>query len=122
MYKLKICRKKRNLRAADVSQQLNMTRANLYFFENSEYPRSSIRLKQFADLYNVSADYLIGRTEFMNFTDQYNYLQSLSGEELFRALDAMNITAWTTSHGDIYTKYNDAWWLTIKPERIKKAI
>ena len=41
------------------------------------------------------------------------YLQSLEGDELFAALDALSINKWT-KNGEEYSKLDDGWYVTIR--------
>ena len=46
-----------------VSEQLNVTVRSICRYESGEREPSIDMLKQFCDFYDVSADYLIGRTD-----------------------------------------------------------
>ena len=70
-------------------------------------------------MYNISVDYLLGHTPFKNFTEQYEYLQTLNEDEMYRELDLLGITEWTTKEGTAYSKLNGDWFITIKGWAIK---
>ena len=71
-------------------------------------------LIKLAELYSASTDYLLGLTRFENFKAQYEYLQSLEGNELLAALDALHINKWMTKDGDEYSKLDDGWYVAIR--------
>jgi len=56
---------------------------------------------------------LLGLTNFENFKSQYEHLQSLEGDELFAALDALSIKKWT-KNGEEYSKLDDGWYVAIR--------
>ncbi|RHT09119.1 hypothetical protein DW884_10220 [Ruminococcus sp. AM40-10AC] len=56
----------------------------------------------------------IGLTDFENFKSQYEHLQSLEGDELFAALDALHINKWMTEDCEEYSKLDDGWYVAIR--------
>lgn len=110
----KACRISRHLSVSEVSQKIGISNQAIDSIEKGKNNPSTNTLLQFAELYEVSTDYLLGRTTFDSFRSQYEYLQSLEQDGLFDALDQLNINEWTTKKGDNYSKINGDWYITIK--------
>lgn len=111
---LKICRENKNMTAKEVSEKIDVSKQAIYNMEAGMSNPSVDTLMKLAELYNVSTDYLLGLTSFENFKSQYEYLQSLEGDELFAALDSLNIDKWMTKDGEEYSKLNDGWYVAIR--------
>lgn len=111
---LKICRENKRMTTKEVSEKIGVSRQAIYNMEAGMSNPSVDTLMKLAELYNVSTDYLLGLTNFENFKSQYEYLQSLEGDELFAALDSLNIDKWMTKDGDEYSKLNDGWYVAIR--------
>ena len=86
---LKICRENKRMTAKEVSEKIGVSKQAIYNMEAGASNPSVDTLIKLAELYNVSTDYLIGLTNFENLKSQYEYLQSLEGNELFAVLDAL---------------------------------
>ena len=99
--------------AKEVSEKIGVTKQAVYNMEAGKSNPSVDTLMKLVKLYNVSADYLLGLTNFENFKSQYEHLQSLEGDELFAALDALSINKWT-KNGEEYSKLDDGWYVTIR--------
>lgn len=111
---LKICRKNKDMTAKEVSEKIGVTKQAIYNMENgTNHPSVEVLIK-LSELYNVSTDYLLGLTKFENFASQYEYLQSLKGNDLFDTLDSLSINNWRTVDGESYSKMNNGWFITIK--------
>lgn len=110
----KICRKNKNMTAKEVSEKIGISKQAIYNMENGTNNPSIDILTKLAELYNVSTDYLLGLTNLENFKSQYEYLQALNDDDLFDALDVLNIDKWITKNGDKYSKMNDGWYVTIR--------
>lgn len=110
---LKICRENKNMTAKEVSKKIGVTKQAVYNMETGKSNPSVDTLMKFAKLYSVSVDYLLGLTNFENFKSQYEHLQSLEGDELFAALDALSINKWT-KNGEEYSKLDDGWYVAIR--------
>ena len=100
--------------AKEVSEKIGVSKQAIYNMEAGASNPSVDTLMKLVKLYNVSADYLLGLTNFENFKSQYEYLQSLNDESLFAALDSLNINKWMTKDGDEYSKLDDGWYVTIR--------
>lgn len=111
---LKICRENKNMTAKEVSEKIGVTKQAVYNMEAGKSNPSVDTLMKLVKLYNVSADYLLGLTNFENFKSQYEHLQSLEGDELFAALDALHINKWMTEDGEAYSKLDDGWYVAIR--------
>ena len=66
LFKLKELRKKRNLSQVRLAIELNMTQNSISRYETGEREADYKTLIIFADYFNVSVDYLLGRTENPN--------------------------------------------------------
>ena len=98
----------------EVSEKIGVSKQAIYNIEAGASNPSVDTLIKLAELYNVSTDYLIGLTNFENFKSQYEYLQSLKGDELFAALNALHINKWMTENGEEYSKLDDGWYVAIR--------
>lgn len=61
-YKLKEARQNANLSQAEVANKIGTTQQQMNKYENEQQEMTLQRAVQLADLYNVSLDYLAGRT------------------------------------------------------------
>ena len=61
--RLRLLRKERNLRQADVAQELEMTDVHYRRIEAGKINIPTLTLNFFADFYGVTTDYLLGRSE-----------------------------------------------------------
>lgn len=111
---LKICRENKRMTAKEVSEKIGVSKQAIYNMETGASNPSVDTLMKLVKLYNVSADYLLGLTNFENFKSQYEHLQSLEGDELFAALDALHINKWMTEDGEEYSKLDDGWYVVIR--------
>ena len=111
---LKICRENKNMTAKEVSEKIGVTKQAVYNMEAGKSNPSVDTLIKLEELYSASTDYLLGLTRFENFKAQYEYLQSLEGNELLAALDALRINKWMTKDGDEYSKLDDGWYVAIR--------
>ena len=114
MNNLKKCRERKNFTVEEVSERIGISKTAIYNIESGVNNPSMDNLVRLAELYNVSIDYLFGRTNFEDFTTQYKYLQNLDGDELYKKLDSLNIDRWVTKDGTIHSKLNGEWFVTIK--------
>lgn len=110
---LKICRENKSMTAKEVSEKIGVSKQAIYNMEAGASNPSVDTLIKLAELYSASTDYLLGLTRFENFKAQYEYLQSLEGDELFAALDALSINKWT-KNGEEYSKLDDGWYVAIR--------
>lgn len=111
---LKVCRENKNMTAKEVSEKIGVSKQAIYNMEAGTSNPSVDTLIKLAELYSVSTDYLLGLTSFESFKLKYEYLQSLEGNELFAALDSLNIDKWMTKDGDEYSKLDDGWYVAIR--------
>lgn len=66
MNRVKQLRKERNMTLRELSQRLNMALTTLSSIESGQNDLTADKLKLFADYFDVSSDYLLGRTEIRN--------------------------------------------------------
>lgn len=114
MNNFKKCRKDRHLTMDKVANNICVNKDAIYRIENGKNNPSVANLLKLAELYKVSTDYLLGKTECENFAKQYEYLQSLEDDELLKELDLLNINEWTTKSGKIYSKLYGKWYITVR--------
>ena len=110
----KKCRKNKRLTLDEVGKILGVTKTTIYKIEKGINNPSVENLMRFDKSYDTSIDYLLGRSKFTNFSNQYKFLQSLDKDKMLDELDLLNIDEWTTKDGDIYTKLNGEWFITVK--------
>lgn len=65
-FRLKKLRKERNISQLKLALDLNMNQNTISRYENTERQADYETLIKFADYFNVSLDYLLGRTEDKN--------------------------------------------------------
>lgn len=65
-FRLKKLRKARNISQIKLAIDLNMNQNSISRYENLEREADYATLIKFADYFNVSLDYLLGRTEKLN--------------------------------------------------------
>lgn len=63
MDNLRILRMKKHLYQKDIAKLLNIAVSTYSYWENGTYEPDQKSLVKLADFYNVSIDYLLGRTE-----------------------------------------------------------
>ena len=62
MNRMKLLREQHNLSQTDIAKLLNISRQSYNFYENEKRDPDTEMLIRIADLFNVSLDYLLGRT------------------------------------------------------------
>lgn len=62
MNRMKLLREQHNLNQTEVAKVLNISRQAYNFYENEKRDPDTSMLIRIADFYNVSLDYLLGRT------------------------------------------------------------
>ncbi len=67
--RLKKLRDENNFSQKSVAQKLNISNATLSQYESGVRQPSYDVLKKIADIYNVSIDYLLGRTDIKNYEE-----------------------------------------------------
>ncbi|WP_084247019.1 helix-turn-helix domain-containing protein [Rummeliibacillus stabekisii] len=83
---LKILRKNKNLTQSDMANMLGITRQGYAKYENEESQPDFNTLKKIADYFDVSIDYLLGRTAFKT-NDEEIFMEDIS--EIFEKLSTM---------------------------------
>lgn len=61
--RLKLLRKERNLKAEEIAEILNSKKRIVFSYEKNEAKPSFERLLKLADYFDVSLDYLVGRSD-----------------------------------------------------------
>ncbi len=105
--RLRELREERDITQKKLGELINVsTRVIGYYEANDRFPRDENVLKTIADFFNVSVDFLVGRTDIRNFSDDfvaeskipYNLdLKGLPEEALKKVEDYIDL---------IKTKYN----------------
>ncbi|WP_083205824.1 MULTISPECIES: helix-turn-helix domain-containing protein [Selenomonas] len=62
MNRMKLLREQHNLSQTDLAKKLNISRQSYNFYENEKRDPDTAMLVRIADFFNVSLDYLLGRT------------------------------------------------------------
>lgn len=62
MNRMRLLREQHNLSQTDLAKILNISRQSYNFYENEKRDPDTTMLIRIADFYNVSLDYLLGRT------------------------------------------------------------
>lgn len=91
--RLKELRASKSMKQSDVAKCLGISRQAYSKYETEDHEPSYEILNRIADFYNVSVDYILGRTDIKNIND-YTYLQSF--KQIFqksnsKIIDAVNI-------------------------------
>ena len=66
MNRLKLLREERGLFQSDIAKVLNVSIAAVGFYENEKRDMSPDTILKLADYFNVSTDYLLGKTDVKN--------------------------------------------------------
>ena len=61
--KLKKLRKEKGIEAQYIAKKLNVSKSTYSYYENNKSQPNFETLKKLADLFDVSTDYLLGRTD-----------------------------------------------------------
>lgn len=61
--RLKLLRKEKGFEAQFIAKQLNVSKSTYSYYENDKSDPSFETLKKLADIFDVSTDYLLGRTD-----------------------------------------------------------
>lgn len=61
--RLKLLRKERNLKAEEIAEILNSKKRIIFSYEKNEAKPSFERLLKLADYFDVSLDYLVGKSD-----------------------------------------------------------
>jgi len=72
MLNLKRLRESVGLSQQALANEINSTQQKIYSYENGIYEPDIATLKQFADFFNTSIDYLVGNTEIRNKIERIN--------------------------------------------------
>lgn len=70
-YKIKLLRKENGLTQLELGDKLGLSKANISKYESNVHEPSIETLNKLSDLFNVSVDYLLGRTNVRNHTDTF---------------------------------------------------
>lgn len=92
MIKIEELRKKMGLSQEDLAKRLNMTQQRISAYEKGKREPDLETLKLFADFFNVSTDFLLGKTDIRNIEQEFNFAyhketEGLSEDEIREALE-----------------------------------
>lgn len=71
--RLKELRESKGLTQLQLAESINIGRVSVSNYENGDRTPDVDLIIMFADFFGVSADYLLGRSEFKNFKQEYDY-------------------------------------------------
>lgn len=86
--KLKELRKSRNITQNELAQKFNVSNQTILNWENNIFSPSVQQLKDLADFFQVSVDFLIEH-ETKNLNSKFKY-ENLSKEELIEIVDSIS--------------------------------
>ncbi|BDR67016.1 hypothetical protein K144312032_12440 [Clostridium tetani] len=86
--RIKKLRLEKNLTLAELGRMLGMSRQNLSFIEQGYNMPSLKTVLMFGDYYNVSLDYLLGRTD-IKYMDEKHYTSKIKG--LYHELETLKV-------------------------------
>jgi len=87
--RFKQLREEKKMSQAELAKILDLTPQNISYFENGREPNYKI-LNQIADYFEVTIDYLLGRTDFKTWKEEKLYKSSLNLYEEVKNLDEKN--------------------------------
>lgn len=70
-YKIKLLRKENGLTQLELGDKLGLSKANISKYESNVHEPSIETLNKLSDIFNVSVDYLLGRTNIRNHVDTF---------------------------------------------------
>lgn len=94
--RIKELSKERGKSLSEVSTQLGLGENSFYRFKNQR--PNSVTLEKIADYFNVSTDYLLGRTNFRNLPDEVKIAEDVKNYKIFREStneDISKVLDWT---------------------------
>ncbi len=132
-------RKDQNKTLEQVSKDLGISISSLASYETAMRKPDPDKLCMLADYYNVSIDYLLGRTNYANILKQDNILQSNETINLNNAINSLKdmivkedifvsprISHWVLDSMKVYVGENDFGYVTlnalIKPNKLVKLL
>ena len=91
MNRLKQLRLEKGLLQQDVAKIIDVSDRAVGFYENEKRDMSTEILTKLADFFNVSIDYLLGKTDIRNIEEEFKFayhkeMEGLSEEEIADAL------------------------------------
>ena len=121
MLRLKKLRLAQNLSLRELSNQLNISYSSLGKYERGEQEPNIDTLKKVADYFNVSVDYLIGQSIFMNFKYETAFQTSNKSAESEVAIEIYTkLTQCIEKAEKIYgAKYDSSSWFRLDSILIK---
>ena len=92
MNRLKQLRLERGLLQSDIAKVIKKSERIVGFYETGERDMNTETLSILADFFNVSIDYLLGRTNIRNIEDEFKFayhkeIEGLTEEEIKEALE-----------------------------------
>lgn len=92
MNRLKQLRLERGLLQSDIAKVINKSERIVGFYETGERDMNTETLSTLADFFNVSIDYLLGKTDVRNIEQDFKFayhkeIQGLTEDEIKEALE-----------------------------------
>ncbi|MGJ0845929.1 helix-turn-helix domain-containing protein [Tissierella praeacuta] len=84
-------RKEKDVTLEELANILNTTKATLSRYENNLRVPNADFIQELAEFFNVSTDYLLGRTDIKNPEDKIKNLDKLAHKEINSVEDALEI-------------------------------
>lgn len=91
--RLKELREEKLLTQAELAEKLNISRGSVGNYEKDERMPDGEVLVKFADFFGVSTDYLLGRSDFKSFGQEYDFFRNRLG------LGSVPYSAFVNPHG-----------------------
>lgn len=92
MNRLKQLRLERGLLQSDIAKVIKKSERTVGFYETGERDMNTETLSTLADFFNVSIDYLLGKTNIRNIEDEFKFayhkeMEGLTEDEIKEALE-----------------------------------
>lgn len=92
MNRLKQLRLERGLLQSDIAKVIKKSERTVGFYETGERDMNTETLSTLADFFNVSIDYLLGKTNIRNIEDEFKFayhkeIEGLTEDEIKEALE-----------------------------------
>lgn len=92
MNRLKQLRLERGLLQSDIAKIIKKSERTVGFYETGERDMNTETLSTLADFFNVSIDYLLGKTNIRNIEDEFKFayhkeMEGLTEDEIKEALE-----------------------------------
>lgn len=87
--RLKELRKELNYTQEDMAKKIGITKSAYGYYEQEKTIPDAFTLEKLADIFNVSTDYLLGKTELRNYSDYHPTLTAKDERNIQKDLEKM---------------------------------